>query len=63
MARYWTNFAKTGDPNDPTLPAWPAFDGRTSQLMELGDHFQPIPLTDRAKIAFWKRFYASRPAL
>ncbi len=24
---YWTNFAKTGNPNDNTLPRWPAFGG------------------------------------
>ena len=23
IQRYWTNFAKTGNPNDGVLPAWP----------------------------------------
>jgi para-nitrobenzyl esterase len=31
---YWTNFAKAGDPNGATLPAWPKYASSTDQLLE-----------------------------
>jgi para-nitrobenzyl esterase len=37
MQRYWTNFAKTGDPNAPDLPNWPVYDAASNwQVMRLG---------------------------
>jgi para-nitrobenzyl esterase len=34
MITYWTNFAKTGDPNSPGLPAWPKYAATSDQLMD-----------------------------
>ena len=36
IEQYWTNFAKTGDPNGAGLPAWPKFDSGRRNYMELG---------------------------
>ena len=32
IQQYWVNFAKTGDPNGSSLPAWPKVDARESYL-------------------------------
>jgi para-nitrobenzyl esterase len=34
---YWTNFAKTGNPNGAGLPVCPAFDADSARVLELGD--------------------------
>ena len=38
MQTYWTNFARTGDPNGNGLPAWPKFDSTAHRYLEFTDN-------------------------
>jgi para-nitrobenzyl esterase len=37
IQQYWTNFAKSGDPNRPGLPKWSKFDAASRPYMEFTD--------------------------
>jgi para-nitrobenzyl esterase len=62
MSSYWANIAAKGDPNGPGLPVWPAHDPASPMVMEVGDHFRPIPIASPEKIDFWKRFFSGQQA-
>jgi para-nitrobenzyl esterase len=40
MSSYWSNFARSGDPNGRDLPAWPAFTNAAGRVLYLGDPVQ-----------------------
>jgi para-nitrobenzyl esterase len=50
MIRYWTQFAKSGNPNQPGLPDWPAFEKGSEGYLELGDTIRAGKDLKRAKI-------------
>ncbi len=52
VSTYWTNFAKTGDPNGGNLPNWPAFTDANQQVMNVNDpsHAIPVPHEDQLKV-------------
>ncbi len=52
MSSYWTNFAKTGDPNGAGLPRWPAYAPDAHQTMELGARSGAMPEAEAARLAF-----------
>lgn len=56
ISKYWTNFAKTRDPNGPGLSLWPAFDIETDQVMHLGKSFGRGAMPDRAEHALMDEY-------
>ena len=52
MSEYWSNFAKTGNPNSNGLPEWPAYDQANKMIMSLGDKPSAKKLPDAESLDF-----------
>lgn len=51
ISSYWVNFAKTGDPNGPGLPEWPAFTEGDQNVMVFDTKIsaRPVPNLEKLK--------------
>lgn len=57
---YWTNFAKTGDPNGSGLPQWPAFTDANQKVMNLNDPSHAISVPNIEKLKVLDGYFAWR---
>ena len=61
MQSYWINFARTGDPNGPGLPTWPAYTPQANwPVMRLDAHPAAAPDTLRPRYLFLERAWTHR---
>ena len=58
VQRYWTNFAKSGDPNGTGLPRWPMFDRERAMVMDVGPELRAAALMDPARLQRIDKVYA-----
>ncbi len=59
---YWTNFAKTGNPNAGGLPQWPAFTEKSQQVMTLDAASSARPVPNVPQLTAFDGYYAWRRA-
>lgn len=50
MRAYWTQFAKTGNPNAPGIPEWPPYNLRVDQSFELRRTIGSRPVASRLHV-------------
>ncbi len=52
MNTYWTNFAKTGNPNGTGVPVWPLYDTQKEEIMDIELDGKPVIKPDPRKARF-----------
>ena len=60
MIMYWTNFAKTHDPNAAGLPVWPAYHSAAPQMMYLAGSPKAGPLVNAEGLKVLDDYFAWR---
>jgi para-nitrobenzyl esterase len=63
MRNYWTNFAKTGDPNGAGLPKWPAYNAAAGRVLHIAaGNTKTGPLVNENGLKALDAYFASRRA-
>jgi len=58
---YWTNFAKTGDPNDAGLPEWPAFSNSKPRTLYIASgNTKAVPVVSEDGLKALDEYFAWR---
>lgn len=52
MNTYWTNFAKTGNPNGSGLPNWPLYDTQKEEILDIDLEGKQVSKSDPRKARF-----------
>ena len=61
MTGYWTNFARTGDPNGGGLPAWTPFTSTEAEAMHFGvRHQQMGPIENMSGLKVLDAYFAGQ---
>ena len=61
MQAYFVNFIKTGNPNGPGLPEWPAYEAKTDYMrMRIDAVSTAEPETDRARYLVLDTIFAKQ---
>jgi len=57
---YWTNFAKTGDPNEADLPAWPAYSDASRETLLVDDTTKAVTDFRRGQVGVMTAAWSKR---
>jgi para-nitrobenzyl esterase len=57
MARYWVDFARSGNPNGDGLPAWPRFTTGGAQVLYLDDPIRTGPVANLQTLKVFDAVY------